>query len=162
MLTSSDIGVEFGSGRSTLWFAQRLKHLISIEKNTVWYVKVKKNLSISSLEQKVEIRLYPEENDYVSQAMRFDDNSIDFYLIDGAKRDFCALYMLTKFRKGVILVLDNANLFLPNDSTYSPNTLRMKEGFSTETLQQFDEQASKFRRIWTSNGIWDTVIWIKG
>ncbi len=32
LLISSDIGVEFGSGRSTLWFAQRLKHLISIEK----------------------------------------------------------------------------------------------------------------------------------
>jgi hypothetical protein len=37
----------------------------------------------------------------------------------------------------------------------------MKEGFSTETWQQFAEQSSKFRRIWTSNGVWDTVIWIK-
>lgn len=60
MLTSSDIGVEFGSGRSTLWFAKRLKYLISIEKNPEWYFKVKKNLSISSLEQKVDLRLCPE------------------------------------------------------------------------------------------------------
>lgn len=93
--------------------------------------------------------------------MTFGDNSIDFCLIDGAKRDFCALNMLPKLRKGGILVLDNANLFLPNDSTYSPNSRRMKGGFSTETWQQFAEQVSKFRRIWTSNGVWDTVIWIK-
>jgi len=161
LLISSDIGVEFGSGRSTLWFAQRLKHLISIEKKPEWYFKVKKNLSISKLEPRVELRLCPDDNDYVSQALTFDDNSVDFCLIDGAKRDYCALYMLPKLRKGGILVLDNANLFLPNDSTYSPNSRRMKEGFSTETWQQFAEQASKFRRIWTSNGVWDTVIWIK-
>lgn len=161
LLTSSDIGVEFGSGRSTLWFAQRLKHLISIEKKTEWYFKVKKNLSMSKLEPKVELRLCPEDNDYVSQALIFDDNSVDFCLIDGAKRDYCALYILPKLRKGEILVLYNANLFLPNDSSYSPNSRRMKEGFSTETWQQFAEQSSKFRRIWTSNGVWDTVIWIK-
>lgn len=70
--------------------------------------------------------------------------------------------MLPKLRKGGILVLDNANLFLPNDYTFAPNSRRMKDGFSTETWQQFDDQASKFRRIWTSNGLWDTVIWIKG
>ncbi len=161
LLISSDIGVEFGSGRSTLRFAQRLKHLISIKKKPLWYFKVKKNLSISKLELKVELRLCPEDNDYVSQSLTFDDNSVDFCLIDGAKRDKCALFMLLKLRKEGILVLNNANLFLPNDSTYSPNSRRMKEGFSTETWQQFAEQASKFRRIWTSNGVWDTAIWIK-
>jgi predicted O-methyltransferase YrrM len=113
------------------------------------------------LEPKVELRLCPDDNDYVSQALTFDDNSVDFCLIDGAKRDYWTLYMLPKLRKGGILVLDNANLFLPNDSKYSPNSRRMKEGFSTETWQQFAEQASKFRRILTSNGVWDTVIWIK-
>lgn len=55
MLTSSDIGVEFDSCRSKLWFTQRLKQFISIEKNPEWYVKVKKNLSISSLEKEVKL-----------------------------------------------------------------------------------------------------------
>ena len=117
MLISSDIGVEFGSGRSTLWFVQRLNILISIEKNPVWYFKVKKNLYNSLLETRVEIRLCPEENDYVCQALTFEDNSIDFCLIDGAKRDFFALYMLSILLKRGILVLDNSNLFLPNDSS---------------------------------------------
>ncbi len=92
-------------------------------------------MSISKLEPKVELRLCPNDYDYVPQALIFDDNLIDFCLIDGAKRDYCSIYMLPKLRKGGILVLDNANLSLTNDFSYSPNSRRLKEEFSTETWQ---------------------------
>lgn len=35
-LTKSDIGLEFGSGRSTLWFAKRMAYLTSVEHDPVW------------------------------------------------------------------------------------------------------------------------------
>jgi hypothetical protein len=39
-LRADDVGIEFGSGRSTIWFARRLRHLISVENNPLWYAKV--------------------------------------------------------------------------------------------------------------------------
>jgi hypothetical protein len=36
-LKPGDIGFEWGSGRSTLWFAQRVAHLYSVEDNRDWY-----------------------------------------------------------------------------------------------------------------------------
>jgi len=36
-LRPTDIGLEFGSGRSTSWFASRVSHLTSVEDNSEWY-----------------------------------------------------------------------------------------------------------------------------
>ena len=36
-LCPADVGLEFGSGRSTSWFAARVKHLTSVEHNPEWY-----------------------------------------------------------------------------------------------------------------------------
>ena len=43
-LRPGDVGLEFGSGRSTIWFARRIKYLTSVENNPGWYTKVKENL----------------------------------------------------------------------------------------------------------------------
>lgn len=45
LLQPSDVGVEFGSGRSTIWFVNRVKQLTSIENNSVWYESIKKKLT---------------------------------------------------------------------------------------------------------------------
>ena len=41
LLLKSDVGVEFGSGRSTHWFLSKIASLTSIETNQAWYEKVK-------------------------------------------------------------------------------------------------------------------------
>lgn len=43
-LRPGDVGLEFGSGRSTIWFARRVGHLTSVEHHPGWYAKVKQNL----------------------------------------------------------------------------------------------------------------------
>ena len=53
LICPNDIGIEFGSGRSTLWFAERLKHLTSVEDNEVWYSKVTKQIKTSNLSDKL-------------------------------------------------------------------------------------------------------------
>jgi hypothetical protein len=53
LLGPTDIGIEFGSGRSTLWFAKKVKRLISVEHNEVWYKRIKTLLfkhSVSNVE----------------------------------------------------------------------------------------------------------------
>ena len=51
LITPHDIGVEYGSGRSTFWFAKRCKHLTSFENNKKWYDIVSKK--ITSLNNKL-------------------------------------------------------------------------------------------------------------
>ena len=43
-LRPDDVGLEFGSGRSTIWFAQKVGHLTSVEHHPGWYAKVNDRL----------------------------------------------------------------------------------------------------------------------
>jgi len=161
LLKSDDIGVEFGSGRSTLWFAQRLKHITSIEDNKAWFSTVTTLLANAGVAQKVDYRLAEDEASYAGQASTFSDQSVDFCLVDGSARDSCALGMVPKVKSGGLLVVDNVNWYLPNDVSRSPNTLRSHQGTASKTWAEFSEQTKQWRRIWTSNGVTDTCIFFK-
>ena len=161
LLKPTDIGVEFGSGRSTAWFANRLQQLTSVESNPEWYAIVKQQLAETGLNAKVDYRLCTDDGDYARQALTFTDASIHFCLVDGVARDHCALNMVPKMKTGGLLVLDNANLYLPNDETHSPNSRRMRNGAASEIWAEFEKSVSGWRRIWTTNGVSDTTIWIK-
>lgn len=161
LIKPTDIGVEFGSGRSTTWFANRLQQLTSVESNPEWYAIVKKQLEETGLDAKVDYRLCTNDANYAHQALTFADGSINFCLVDGAARDHCALNMIPKMKAGGILVVDNVNLYLPNDETHSPNSLRMRNGAASEVWTAFEQSVSGWRKIWTTNGVSDTTIWIK-
>ncbi len=161
LLKSDDVGVEFGSGRSTLWFVQRLKHLTSIEDNHVWYALVEKRINALSLQSKIDYRFCEKLDSYVNQVNSFADESIDFCLVDGEVRDKCALLMLPKIRSGGLMVVDNANWYLPQEKFYSPNTLRPRDGCASDIWEEFRHKTSSWRKIWTSNGVTDTCIWFK-
>lgn len=161
LLKPTDVGVEFGSGRSTIWFAHRLKHLTSIENDFNWYRLIKNKIDVLNLSTKLDYRFCENLNQYVNQAKSFADESIDFCLVDGEGRDECALLMLSKIKAGGLMVIDNINWFLPHDQSTSPNTLRLQNGCATESWQEFCSQTSSWRRVWTSNGVTDTCIWFK-
>ena len=55
-LRSDDWGAEFGSGRSTLWFARRLRHLVSIESDSLWNENISRLLDSERLSDKVDYR----------------------------------------------------------------------------------------------------------
>src|ERR1035441_2188196 len=58
-LKPTDVGFEWGSGRSTLWLTQRVAHLHSIEDNSLWHSTVKKQLKAAQLTRKVTYQLIP-------------------------------------------------------------------------------------------------------
>jgi hypothetical protein len=57
LLRPSDIGLEFGSGRSTVWFAQRTAYLTSVESDSGWWLRVKTAIEKKSL-RNVNLRLH--------------------------------------------------------------------------------------------------------
>jgi len=66
-LTSGDRGIEWGSGRSTVWFAERVGSVVSFEHNPTWFQRIDLQLKQKGL-QNVAYRLCEEEgNMSVSQ-----------------------------------------------------------------------------------------------
>ena len=166
-LKKSHIGLEFGSGRSTLWFAKRVKHLTSIEHNEVWYKRVKKLLADNALNN-VDYYLFPEDREedeatesaYVKIIDRFERDSIDFILLDGIYRDICAEKVLRVIRPGGLLIIDNVNWFLPSNSV-SPGSRTIKQGADGEIWHQVSRSIAEWRKIWTSSGVSDTALFFK-
>jgi predicted O-methyltransferase YrrM len=119
-LTKEMVGVEFGSGRSTHWLANRMKSLTSIEHHDGWYNIVKQQLQSSELGN-VDYRLVPldhpesePERDhydpiprYVSVLLDLPPDSLDFVLVDGHYRSTCIQCALTKLKVDGLLVVDD-------------------------------------------------------
>ena len=120
-------GVEFGSGRSTYWLAQHLKHLISIEHHQGWFESVRKQIKISNI-RNVDLRFIPldhpldesEHNSYdplpayVRWLSLSHDDTLDFVLVDGHYRTTCIRCAIPKIKQGGYLVVDDTQMWDSN------------------------------------------------
>jgi predicted O-methyltransferase YrrM len=150
-LTREMYGLEFGSGRSTAWYAGKLSRLVSVEHDTGWYARVKEELDRRDVAN-VDYRLIPLNHpepageqlsydpvpDYVALAAEFRDESLDLVVVDGHYRSHCIAAVLAKLKPGGLLLVDDANLW-PENSPPIPREW-------TEVSR-------------TTNGIKFTVIW---
>jgi hypothetical protein len=121
-LAPHDVGLEYGSGRSTAWLAARVARLTSIEHDALWHAKVARMLEEQALKN-VDLRLHPVEHPetelwhgrydpmpaYVAAADLFPDGGLDFCLVDGAYREACITAIAPKLACGGLLILDNMN-----------------------------------------------------
>lgn len=154
LISKRDNMIEFGAGRSTAWFSSRVNKLTSIETDSQWYEKVSNE--IKNLDQ-TEIFHLSQENEFINFIKEKEDKSIDIVLIDGAYRDTCANDILNKMKSGGLIIIDNANRFLYNPITHSPNSLKSHDKMSNE-WKSFYSKTKEYRKIWTTNGITDTLI----
>ena len=167
MLRPTDIGAEFGSGRSTLWLARRCAHLTSVEHDEAWHAKVS-GVLVGERFSHVDYQCHPRDepeatgdrSSYAQVALLMRDQSLDFALVDGVYRDNVALFLLPKIRSGGMLIIDNVNWYLPSLTT-SPASLRLPAAPATVAWEQAAAELAGWRRIWTSNGVWDTAIFVK-
>jgi hypothetical protein len=158
-LKPGDRGIEWGSGRSTVWFAERVGSLVSVEHNVDWYRRINAELRRKGL-QNVEYHLCVDEGDYYAVADKFPSESIDFCLVDGVARDRCALSALGLVKPGGIAVVDNCNWYLPAN-TRSPFSRKPGQGAYSEGWAAYRDRVEGWRQIWTTNGVFDTALWVK-
>jgi len=142
ILCKEDRGVEFGSGRSTVWFAKRIAFLDSVE------------LHLRDSDHD------PSVSGYVHVADDFEKESLDFALVDGIYREYCARAVLEKLKPGGMLIIDNVNLYLPCESV-APNSVPLDGKPVTPVWQEVYDVIHPWRTIWTSNGVSDTAIFFK-
>jgi len=166
---------EYGSGGSTLYFADRVKHLISVEHDKYWHSKVQRivnkrkigNIELilrepqitsdASLKNMPLLELYRSNNEkyndkifdkYASEIDRFPDFNFDLIFVDGRARKACIHHAAKKVKKGGMLILDNSE---------------REEYFSAIELLNIEEWA---RRDFYGPGpynkyFWQTSVWIR-
>jgi hypothetical protein len=126
---------EFGTGGSTLFFANRAKEIISAEHDSKWAGEVKKalmlkgykNWEINIVEPLLEPKALHEDpsslNSYISSdgayrghsfmnfaksIDRYPDGFFNIVMIDGRARPSCVKHSVKKVSKDGLLILDNA------------------------------------------------------
>jgi hypothetical protein len=170
-LKPTDIGLEWGSGRSTVWLARRLKHLTSIEADQSWYDPIRLQLQAADLLSKTDYRRIPCEfeeieeplsHPYADVVAEIPDRSLDFVLIDGHIRATCFRAALPKIKPGGLLALDNANRYVPNRAMGQFSTVHEPLAQPRTSLwAQLLQQISTWRAIHTTDRIWDTRFWVR-
>ena len=158
-LLPDDRGFEWGSGRSTIWFAERTGSLVSVEQNPDWYRWVNTGLKARNLKQ-VEFHLCEDEREYRRVASKYPSESFDFCLVDGLARDECALAAISLVKPGGIVIVDDCNRYLPTRSR-SPFSRRPEHGPETEQWAAYQDRVKGWRKISTTNGVTDSVLWVK-
>jgi hypothetical protein len=95
---------EFGSGNSTLYFARRVRSVVSAEHDREWVEKIK-----SSIPQNVEIRFVPLEPKgiYAKTATR-TGKGYDVIVVDGRDRVQCVRQSVEALKENGVLVLDDS------------------------------------------------------
>lgn len=168
-LRPGDAGLEFGSGRSTIWLAKRIRYLVSVEHDVKWHARVSAKLGEAGLlGTTVDYRLRPcdPEGDYhgsyVHVVRTLAPASLDFCLVDGVARDHCTLAALDLLKPGGALIIDNANWYIPHSFDHPPPDSRAAaSAFASDTWCEVGAKLAGWRNIWTNNGVTATALWLK-
>lgn len=157
-LQPTDTVVEFGSGRSTVWFAQRAARVVSCEHDPMWRAKVAETLEKLGLNN-VEYNLCePIPEAYLAPARALPSGAAQLVLVDGEVRDVCAVWAAQNVAPGGLVVVDNANWYLPHE-TRSPSSVGAYGPPASPAWEEFLGLTRGWRSHWTSNGVWDTACW---
>jgi SAM-dependent methyltransferase len=178
ILRPADVGAEWGSGNSTRWLARRTRHLTSFETSREYAERVRAALRQEALSN-VELRVvsFAEERDeeamhqtaWVRSVDGFDDESLDYVVVDSSPRGCLCLAAAAKLKAGGVLVLDDAHWYMvpPADVTAAPDAVRQPLGTPGSRLPThrcwpaFAALTANWRRIWTSSGVQMTLLLFK-
>jgi len=152
-------GLEWGSGRSTIWFAKRLAHLTSVEHHAGWYDEINTALQKETLSN-VSYLFREDAETYVEVATSFEPESLDFILVDGILRDRCAQAALPILKSGGCLVIDDAHRYLPSDAS-TPHARTFAQGPASETWDAVWQTIQHWPTTWALNGVSDTFLFTK-
>ena len=134
-INNKSIIIEWGSGRSTLWFYQRVKQVISIESDKSWFDFVRKKLPPQGI-----ISYEKEKASYINVGCS-KVSSANLILIDGKHREECFTAAWQRAGKDTWIVLDDFNR-----TEYR------------SWLKKFPEPTHLFQDPW---GVFSTAFWKK-
>jgi hypothetical protein len=96
---------EFGAGHSTLWFCERVQHVVSVDHDVSWVARLQPKLGSNA-------NLLVENRDhYVDAIARIDlpTRAFDIIVIDGLARSACARRAPDHLKPSGLIIFDNSD-----------------------------------------------------
>ena len=181
LLAPDSVGAEWGSGNTTRWFARRTRHLTSFETTPPYYEQVAASLRAEGVTN-VDYRLIAHDfegeddeqemhrNAFVRAAYELGDETLDYALVDSAPRGCLCAGLVPKLKRGGLLILDNANWYLPPPAgVHPPAPGSVSDVLGTpgsrvphhQCWPDFARRTAAWKALWSSNGIQMTLILVK-
>jgi hypothetical protein len=156
---------EYGSGGSTLYYAKKVKKLISVEHDSAWHEIVKGQLAARGLDNVELYCLPPEAADagadrlyfssdehyqgqsfqkYAEKINDYPDDFFDLVMVDGRARRGCLHHVLPQVKPGGYVLFDNSDL-----AEYAS---------ALKSLDKFPVQVF-FGPGFYGNGRWEARLW---
>lgn len=154
------IGIEWGSGRSTIWFAERCAGIISIEHDPLWHNRVARMIDRRGLDNVTLVSAREESPGYIEPAKKIEGDILDFAIVDGRCRDECTIAVIPKLRPGGLLIIDDAHRYLAHESR-SPNALGPNPDAMNPIWTRIHRITKDWACQWTTDGMRDTVIFTR-
>ena len=108
---------EYGCGNSTLWYANRVNTIKSVEHDEKWYTNVNKKLASNA-----EIVLRELKNGNYSKEILTNNKKYNIIVVDGRDRNNCIINCIHNLTEDGIIVFDNTQV-----PEYSPSLKFLKE-----------------------------------
>lgn len=166
LIQPGDAVVEFGSGRSTVWFSRQVGttgRVISVEDYKPWHEKVSKQIADARASNVEYLFVGETPEQYLAPATAAVDRVgglVDAVLADGFKhRDHASLWALDRLKPGGLMIIDNINWYLPH-ATRTPASIGAGGRPATDLWARFAERTRGWRYEWFSSGVSDTAIFI--
>lgn len=96
---------EYGSGYSTLYLADRVGCVTSVEFDESWYKEMKNNLQHK---RNCELMYRPEPNQYAEAIREYKEESFDVIIVDGRDRKECIKHILPFLSDDGVVILDDS------------------------------------------------------
>jgi len=95
---------EYGCGASTLFYAEKVGQVISIEHDRVFFETQSVNIPSN-----VKLVLVENISLYAGEILKYEDNYFDLIVIDGIERESCAYHCEHKLKSTGIIIFDNSD-----------------------------------------------------
>lgn len=96
---------EFGSGNSTIWFADKVESIFSVENDELFYRTMKPQLNKF---RNVTYELRNLKFNYYQKIIEFN-NEFDIVVIDGRERNKCTINCLKALKDNGVIIFDNSD-----------------------------------------------------
>ncbi len=150
-LKASDLVFEYGFGTSSIFFAKRVKKVISVESNKKWHEVMTEMVSEQGV-CNIETVLMPdalENTKYENLVRNFSETTLpdpgfDWIVIDSLKRAKCTTNATLALKKGGKILLDDAQR-LNYKKIYD---FMIEKGFSCQEFEDIAPGQLKLKKAW--------------
>jgi hypothetical protein len=169
-LTGVERGIEWGSGRSTVWLASRVASLVSVEESPAWYERVGAMLTSAGTTNVHLVLAHVKDVDgddgseeararrqkYLLPESNLGEGAFQFALVDGCLRAHCSLQATRLISPGGLLVLDDSHRYLPGGPRLPGGC---GTGFPSELWETFARHVAGWEEIHFTDGVGRLTVW---